>query len=277
MPKHDNIGGVCCGFWVTFMLDAGLLVFFAIGAVLGYLRGALAGVVLLIATYVPFFVFIYFYDFISAFLSDILANSQDGTTAALGGIGAFSGIIAFCGFMGAVFVGTRLILKILQADHLDRAEKIAGAIVGVIGQNIVATLAFFLIYTAMPTKTTQLVYGSLWMDALRPLHKAVYPTYLSVLEKRTQKLSLSIAQQGLGATFVGGISLAGVNENLGFDAPDLDAATQALQALSRNLNLDEISRLLNSADAQTISPEAVDRMIQEEQASRLREFRRQLQ
>ena len=259
------------------MLDAGLLVFFAIGAVLGYLRGALAGVVLLIATYVPFFVFIYFYDFISAFLSDILANSQDGTTAALGGIGAFSGIIAFCGFMGAVFVGTRLILKILQADHLDRAEKIAGAIVGVIGQNIVATLAFFLIYTAMPTKTTQLVYGSLWMDALRPLHKAVYPTYLSVLEKRTQKLSLSIAQQGLGATFVGGISLAGVNENLGFDAPDLDAATQALQALSRNLNLDEISRLLNSADAQTISPEAVDRMIQEEQASRLREFRRQLQ
>ena len=259
------------------MLDSALFLFFLIGAVLGYFRGALAGVVLLIATYVPLFVFIYFYDFISDFISDVLANSQDGTTAALGGLGAFSGIIALCGFMGAVFVGTRLLLKILQADHLDRAEKIAGAVVGVIGQNIVATMAFFLIYTAMPVKTTQLVQGSFWMDSLRPLHKAIYPSYLMMLEKRTQRLSLSIAQNGLGATFVGGITLSEVNENLGFDAPDLKAATKALQTLSRNINIDEITSLLKTADAENISPEAVDRMIQEEQASRLRELRRQLQ
>jgi len=94
---------------------------------------------------VPFFTFVYFYDFISEFVSGIFANTSDGATAALGSLGAFSGIIAVCGFSGAVFFGTRILLKILKSEQLDLGDKIGGAVVGFIGQNIVATLAFFLI------------------------------------------------------------------------------------------------------------------------------------
>ena len=258
------------------MLDIGLLLFFAIGTILGYWRGAFAGVILLVATYVPFFVFVYFFDFITGFVDGVLANSQDGTTAALGGLGAFSGIIALVGFMGSVFLGTRILLKITQIGQRDMPEKIGGAVVGFLGQNIAATLAFFLIYTAIPVKSSQFVEGSYWMQFMRPLHKATYPYYLAMLEERTQKLSLSIAQNGIGATMIGGVSIDSLNKNLGFDAPNLAAASTALKELSRNINLDEITDLLKSAEGEDISPEAVDRLIQEEQANRLRTISDQL-
>ena len=56
------------------MFDVLLIVFFAVGMVLGYFRGAYAGVVLLLASYVPMFIFVYFYDFISGFVNDVIQN-----------------------------------------------------------------------------------------------------------------------------------------------------------------------------------------------------------
>lgn len=258
------------------MVDSTLLVFFLIGAVLGYFRGAFAGVILLFATYVPFFTFVYFYDFISDFVSGIFANTSDGTTAALGGLGAFSGIIAVCGFSGAVFFGTRLLLKILKTEQLDLGDKIGGAVVGFIGQNIVATLAFFLIYTAIPTKTAQWVDGSYWVRFARPVHLFAYPHYLAALEARTQKLSFSIAQNGIGSTLVGGISLGSGDGGLGVNTPNIGAVKEALSDLSRNIDIAEITTLLQNADVDDLSAEEIDRRIKEEQAVRLRQIQKQL-
>ena len=259
------------------MVDIILLVFFLIGAVLGYFRGAFAGVILLFATYVPFFTFIYFYDFISEFVSGIFQNTSDGATAALGSLGAFSGVIAVCGFSGAVFFGTRLLLKILKSDQLDLGDKIGGAVVGFCGQNIVATLAFFLIYTAIPTKTAQIVQDSYWVKIARPAHILAYPHYLTVLEARTQKLSFSIAQNGIASTLVGGISLGSGGEGTGFDTPNLGAVKEALSELSRNINIDEITTLIQTTDVDDLSAEEIDRRIKEEQAVRLKQIQNQLQ
>lgn len=258
------------------MVDIALLFFFLIGGVLGYFRGAYAGVILLFATYVPFFTFVYFYDFISEFVSGIFANSADGATAALGSLGAFSGIIAVCGFSGAVFFGTRLLLKILKTEQLDLGDKIGGAVVGLIGQNIVATLAFFLIYTAIPTKTAQIVQGSYWVAVARPAHLLAYPHYLSALEVRTQKLSVSIAQNGIGSTLVGGISFGTGNEEMAIEQPNIGAVKDALTQLSRNINIDEITALIQTSDVEDLSPEEIDRRIKEEQAVRLRLIQNQL-
>ncbi|MGC6517327.1 MAG: CvpA family protein [Candidatus Puniceispirillaceae bacterium] len=259
------------------MFDMALLGFFLTGAVLGYFRGAYASVILLLASYVPMFLFVYFYDFITGFVADIFANSGDGTTAALGGIGAFSGIIALVGFSGAVFFGTRLMLKIMKAEQLDLGDKIGGSVVGFIGQNIAATLAFFLIYTAIPAKTAQFVGDSVWVRVMRPIHLVSYPYYLSFLEARTQNLSISIAQNGVAETFIGGISFQSLNDELGFDTPSLSAASSALQELSRNINIDEITDLVETAKSQDITPEEIDRRIKAEQSSRLKEIQRQLQ
>ena len=259
------------------MFDIMLLAFFAIGMTLGYFRGAYSGVILLIACYVPLFIFVYFYDFISEFVSGIFANSGDGLTAAIGGLGAFSGLIAVAGFSGALFFGTRLILKIMKVDHLSVAEKIAGAGVGFIGQNIAATLAFFLIYTAIPVHTASYVKDSIWIKMMRPIHVATYPPYYRALQKRTQKLSISIAQNGLAETFLGGVSLASLNEGLGFDKPNIAAAVKAVNKLSQNINIQEITALLDSAKDQDVTPEDIDRLMKDEQANRLREIQRQLQ
>lgn len=259
------------------MFDILLLVFFAIGMIPGYFRGAYAGVILLIASYVPLFIFVYFYDFISEFVSGIFANSSDGITAAIGGLGAFSGLIAIIGFSGALFFGTRLILKIMKVEQLSGAEKIAGMVVGFVGQNIAATLAFFLIYTAIPVHTASYVKDSLWIKIMRPVHVAIYPTYYRALQARTQKLSISIAQNGLAETFLAGVSLASLNDGLGFDKPNIAAAVKAVNKLSQNINIQEITALLDSAQDQDITPEEIDRRMKEEQANRLREIQRQLQ
>ena len=87
-----------------------------------------------------------------------------------------------------MFFGTRLILKIMKTDGLEFPDKVGGAIVGMIGQNIAATLTFFLIYTAIPVKTTEVVYNSYWIKIMRPIHLATYPYYLNFLETRTQIL-----------------------------------------------------------------------------------------
>ena len=258
------------------MFDLLLLAFFAIGMVLGYFRGAYAGIVLLLASYVPFCLFVYFYDFISGFVSDVFSNSGDGLTAALGGIGAFSGVVALVGFAGSMFFGTRLILKIMKTDRLEFPDKLGGAIVGMIGQNIAATLTFFLIYTAIPVKTTEVVFNSYWIKIMRPIHLATYPYYLDFLETRTQKLSVSIAQNGIGNTLVGGINLSSLNEGLGFDKPSLGEAAKAVRQLSQNINIDEISSLLETAKNEDVSPEAIDRRIKEEQAARLQAIQNQL-
>ena len=259
------------------MVDIALIIFTLFGAIMGYLRGAYAGIILLFATYLPLFVFVYFYDFITEFIDGVIQNTSQSSTAALGCLGAFSGIIAFLGFGGAVFFITRLMLKIMSIEKLELGDKIGGFIVGAIGQTIVATLAFFLIYTAIPTKTAQVVQGSYWVKILRPIHLFTYPHYLSFLQARTQKLSFSIAQKGVGETLLGGVSVGGINEGLGFDAPNLAEAKEAIAALAKNIDIEEFSALVKQTDISDLSAEEIDRQIQKEQATRLNIIKNQLQ
>lgn len=259
------------------VLDALIVCFLLGGAVLGYFRGAFAGVVLLLLTYIPFFIFIFFYDFISGFVDDVIGNTSDSTTAAIGALGAFSGLIAVIGFVGGMFFITRLVSKLLRVEKLDLADKIGGALVGLVGQTIAATLTFFLIYTAIPTTTALYVKDNYWVKIMRPLHRATYPYYLALMQQRTQKLSLSIAQNGLSGTVLGGVTLNSLNEGLGFDAPDVGAVGKALENLSDNINLEEITNLLETANTQDVSAEAIDRTVREEQARRLNIIQGQLQ
>ena len=259
------------------MVDIALVIFTLFGAILGYLRGAYASIVLLLSTYLPLFVFVYFYDFITEFIDGIIQNSSQTSTAAIGSIGAFSGIIALIGFSGAIFVITRLLLKIMSIERLELGDKIGGFIVGMIGQSIAATLTFFLIYNAIPTKTAQVVQGSYWVKILRPIHLFSYPYYLSFMEQRTQKLSLSIAQKGVWSTLLGGVSVDGINEALGFDAPNLTKAKEAINALAKNIDIEEFAAMVEQTNISELSAEAIDRQIQKEQATRLNIIKNQLQ
>ena len=114
------------------------------------------------------------------------------------------------------------------------------------------------------------------MKMARPIHLFAYPHYLAALEARTQKLSFSIAQNGIGSTLVGGVSLASVNEGIGLDAPNIGAVKEALAQLSRNIDIDEITALIQTTDIDDLSAEEIDRRIKEEQAVRLKQIQNQL-
>ena len=97
------------------------------------------------------------------------------------------------------------------------------------------------------------------------------------MEQRTQKLSLSIAQKGVGSTLLGGVSVDGINEALGFDAPNLTKAKEAINALAKNIDIEEFSAMVEQTNISELSAEAIDRQIQKEQATRLNIIKNQLQ
>ena len=258
------------------MIDILIAVFVAAGAIIGYWRGAFAGVVLLLATYVPMGFFVLYYDKISGFVQLTLSNSGNATTSALGGLGAFSGIIALFGLSGALFFGTRIMLKIVEMEKPDRAAKIGGAVIGVISHNLIATLIFFFFYNAVPATTTSVIQGSYWQKALYPIHKLLYPPYVSLVKTRTQAFSDAIAQDGFGQVLVGGVSLAGLNEAVGFDAPSLSSALTDIKELADTINIDEVNALIETAQREDLSPEEIDRRISAEQEARRRYIDSQL-
>lgn len=258
------------------MFDILILCYLAIGAGLGLWRGAYASLVVMLSAYIPMLVLIYYYDHIAGYISDVLSNSQDGLTAGLAGLGAFSGLIAVAGVFGAVIFGTRILLRILSVGEISKADRMVGAVIGFFFHNITATLLFFLIYTAIPAVTADFVRGSYWLKALRPMHFAAYPLYLDLLEYRTARLSRSIAENGFASTLVGGITLNDINQGLGFDNPSLAETGKALQKLVETIDLQEMNQLLDQAKDQNLSPEEIDRAITQEQAARLSVIESQL-
>ena len=250
------------------MFDIIIILFLLAGIGLGIWRGFFSSIVLMIATYVPMIGFILYFDRISHFVKITIANTSDSNTASIGALGTFAGIISVVGFFGGVILGTRIMLKVIEIEKPDLAMRIAGGFSGFISQSIIATLTFFFFYSALPTNTAQFVKGSYWLKAMRPIHMASYPFYLSAFKARTQAFSMAIATDGFGASLISGISIEGVNKGLGFDKPNLSAALGDIQELANSIDIEGLTKMLEEVDQDGLTPAEIDRMIQEEQAKR---------
>lgn len=259
------------------MFDILIILFLLIGIGLGMWRGFFSSLLLMIATYVPMIGFILYFDQISHFVKITIANTSDSTTASIGALGAFAGIISVVGVFGGIIMGTRVMLKIIEIEKPDWPMRIAGGFSGFISQSIIATLTFFFFYSALPTNTAQFVKGSYWLKVMRPLHLATYPYYLSAFKARTQAFSMAIATDGFGASLVSGISLNSVNEGLGFEKPSVSEALKDIQTLANSIDLEGLTEMLEQVDSEGLTPAEIDRMIQEEQAARRAFIDQQLQ
>ena len=256
------------------LIDGLILVFLAIGAGLGAWRGLSKAVILFLATYIPGLVFIYYYDAISNFVRVILETTSDTNTAFLGSLGIFSGILAIIGFSGGVFIFTRLLLGILSLHKPGKQERILGAVIGFGIQNVSATLIFFLIYTALPVETSTAMKQSYWAKIMHPIHQMTYPTYSAYLRERTSGLSTSLATNGFAKTIISGVSFAEITNSLSSqntvpgDSSSVQNIIGQVKDLSKTINLEAISDLLQNLDTETLSPEEIDRLIAVEDAKR---------
>lgn len=253
------------------LIDWVIVLFLLAGIGLGAWRGFTKAIIIFLATYIPGLIFIYYYDEISNFVRVILEQSSNSNTAFLGGLGIFSGLLAIIGFAGGVFLFTRLLLSILSLHKPDLHGRILGAATGFIIQNISATLLFFLIYTALPVETSKLMHQSIWAQALRPIHKITYPTYLSYMKERTSRLSASLAANGLAKTLVNGVSIDNLTKGISLprDTDAIQGLVEKVQSLSETVDLSAISELLGNLDSDTVSAEHIDELIAAENAKRL--------
>ena len=185
-------------------MDAIILPFLILGGLLGAWRGTVRTVILMLSTYLPTVVSIYFFDEVSNFVDIVIANSGNSNTAAIGALGAFSGLIAFFTIMVGVFLISRFLLSIVGRGEITPASRVAGGVFGLLSQNIAVTLIYFLIYTAIPAETVRVMHQAVWTKVNWPFHKIAYPVYETAFANRTTRFGQSVASLGLASTLIGG-------------------------------------------------------------------------
>ena len=260
------------------MIDLIILTFLCSGMTLGLWRGFSKTLILALSTYVPAVISVYFFDDISNFVDIIIASSGDKNTAALGALGAFSGLIAFVAISVAVFLMTRFFLTILSTGELSWPSRIYGGIIGLISQNLAVTLIYFLLYTATPADTLSVMRDASWTKINWPFHKAAYPVYRQVFADRTARFSESIASLGLANTLIGGVGDFTLSADLAsrLNDPQIKSMIRKASKLAASLDVDALKAQLNELQAENLSAEHIDQLIKAEDANRRAFIDRQL-
>ena len=259
------------------MFDTAIFVFTLMGIGLGVWRGFFRTIITLLATYVPMIFFAIYFDEITNFIDITIANMGDSNTAALAGLGTFAGIIAIVAFAVGSFLGTRTLLQIMRFHESDRWDRFFGAFAGAAANSIMASLVYFMMFTASPVTVTMVAKGSVWAQALNPIHVLVYPHYRRYVLNRSHHLHQSVATNGLADTLLHGVSLTQLGAVAkGNSAVVTDAVFDKVKSVIADLNIEELQQTISQIDASEISPEDIDRQIALEEARRQAFIRSQL-
>ncbi|MGC6440683.1 MAG: hypothetical protein ACON4Q_08615 [Candidatus Puniceispirillaceae bacterium] len=250
--------------------DILILIFVLLGAGFGYWLGFAKSGIILTGAYLPGLIFIFYFDNISGFVQIVVENSADPSTAILGGLGIFSGLLAMIGVFGGAFAATALLLSMLTFHKPDTPEQVIGALIAGIVQNMLATFAFFLLYTAIPAETSKAMANSYWAKGLYPIHRELYPYYRRNFDERTATLSASIANVGLAQTLIGGVSLTDLigTDKIAAEGAQLEEVIGEVQELAQSLDIQGLLSVLENDNGSIMNAEDIDRLIASENAKR---------
>lgn len=251
-------------------MDVIIFSFLLVGFLLGLWRGFAKVIILVVSTYVPAVISIYYFDQISNFVDIVIANSGDKTTAALGTFGAVSGLISLVCIVVGVFVLSRFLMSLVGKRELSRFSRVSGGVVGLLSQNLAVTLIYFLMYTAIPTDTVAATQGATWIKVNRFFHEASYPLYRDAFAKRTAGFSESVASLGLANTLISGTGDFTLSDELlqRLRDPKINKMIAQASALATSLDVDALKQQLMVLESQNLTPEHIDQMIKAEEANR---------
>lgn len=251
-------------------MDVIILPFLALGVVLGAWRGAARAAILMLSTYLPTVAFIYFFDEVSNFVDIVIANSGNSNTAAIGALGAFSGLIAFFAIIVSVVLISRFLLAVLGQGEVGVPSRVAGGIIGLLSQNIAVTLIYFLMFTAIPAETVRVMHQASWTKINWPFHKLAYPIYQNAFAGRTARFGDSVASLGLAATLVSGAGefelSAALQDRL--NDPKIREMIDEASRLAASLDVDALRQQLDELKLEDLTAENIDQMIKMEDAKR---------
>ena len=257
------------------ILDVSVFIFLVLGGLIGYYRGAPRALISLIAIYIPYLLYLHFSDQISAYVELVLDLTKTSETSSLGLIGSFSGLLGGVAIFLSFFLVSRILLKTLINHEPEIKEKLAGAVIGIGGNQIMVMVSLMLVFMTLPAATASITSTSLWWKVTKPAARAAYPLYQDLIGDRTANLQAAIAADGLiRGILAGGIDIDDSLESLiAEDAPKLagelvvDLSGEMIENLE-TLDLDALQELFTPLMEEGFSAEEIDRQIRAEDARR---------
>ena len=257
------------------ILDVSVFIFLVIGGLIGYYRGAARALIALIALYIPYLLYLHFSDQISDYVDLVLDLTKTSATSSLGLIGSFSGLLGGIAIFLSFFLVSRILLKTLINHDPEIKEKLAGAVIGICGNQIMVMVSLMLVFTTLPAATASITSTSLWWKVTKPAARAAYPMYQNLIGDRTANLQAAIAADGLiKGILAGGIDVDDSLETLiAADAPKragelvVELSGELTESLE-TLDLDALQELFTPLMEEGFSAEEIDRQIRAEDARR---------
>ena len=213
----------------------------------GYWNGGLKMAIKLTFIIAPSFALAYFGSDIASIGNTLSSMLKDRISLPLGLVGAGSGLLGMVGIVGSFFIGSRLVLSIMDLHTPGKTDRIVGSTIAITGIFLMALPIFVFALKTFPQSTSSAVQGSRSWPYVRPVVIATHRPIDRFIEQRM-------------AGLVNGLSDNNFIARLAVSTPG--QASQALDILLakvRNIDVKEVMRLQKAA--RELDPKQVEKLL----------------
>ena len=213
----------------------------------GYWNGGLKMAVKLTFIAAPGFALAYFGSDIASIGNTISVMLKDRISLPLGLVGAGSGLLGMVGIIGSFFIGSRIILSIMDLHTPGKTDRMVGSAIGIIGVLLMILPLFVFVLKAFPQTTSGAFRGSLIWPYVRPAIIASYRPIDRFIDRRMSGLVNGISDNN----FIARLAVSKGGQTGG--------ALDALMSKVKNIDVKEVMRLQEAARA--LDPKQVEKLL----------------
>ena len=150
----------------------------------GYWNGGLKMTIKLIFIIAPSFALAYFGSDIASIGNTLSSMLKDRISLPLGLVGAGSGLLGMVGIVGSFFIGSRLVLSIMDLHTPGKTDRMVGSTIAITGIFLMALPMFVFALKTFPQSTSSAVQGSRSWPYVRPVVIATHRPIDRFIEQR---------------------------------------------------------------------------------------------
>lgn len=213
----------------------------------GYWNGGLKMAFKLAFIAAPSFTLAYFGSDIASTGTTISAMLKDRISLPLGLVGAGSGLLGMVGIVGSFFLGSRIILSIMDLHTPDKTDRAVGSAIGITGVLLMALPLFVFALKTFPQTTSSALQGSLSWPYVRPAIVATHRPINRFIDRRMAGLVNGLSDNN----FIARLAVSKSGQTGG--------AFDSLMAKVKNIDVKEVMRLQKAARA--LDPKQVEKLL----------------
>ena len=150
----------------------------------GFTNGGLKMALKLFFIVAPSLALAYFGTDIASMATQLTGMLKDRISAPLGLVGASSGLLGMVGIVGAFFLGSRIIITIMDLHAPGQMDRSVGALIGVLGAAAISLPILIFTIKTFPEPSKRFLGHSVAWPYLRPAIVAAYPRVNDFIDQR---------------------------------------------------------------------------------------------